>query len=784
MFPASGIAKGFEGEYMKFIAVERTAAAEIISDRTLQSTDFEAGRTLGNVLVLQISEALVSPRLKIMSHQDGLFFLSRTEESSDFVIFDLETSQLFAQGTPLSKAVLYFQRVLRFAIKVWSNLRVTLHERILSNSRAVLFPFPMSQFHGFRIVFDLAPGSKRQAKRPAEGRSILVYKSGFDEGGGPSEEVSLTNFRNFLDARKTISTNKNSKASSAEKSGIQSLKITSLDEHKPEHDSGLFQGYERWMTLLTDQQKDFVSTPLHAPHRIEGPAGTGKTISLILKAITALHESEEQSKPYKALLVTHSEATRRTIEQVIEANDPWAYLHKDPIMNLQTLKLATLQQLCGELLNREISESEFLDRDALESKQYQVLLVSEALSAAMKEDYPTHKKFLSSEFDEFLAATEDWVLPEMFQHEISVVIKGRADEQLDSYRKLPVLKYGLPAQTAGDRGFVWRVFQKYQAQLQTSGQFDTDDIILTTIGQLDTPLWRRRRDREGYDGIFVDETHLFNINELSLFHHLTRSNTQSSIAYSVDRSQAIGDRGWTNESFDEALSPDPVTRDESSRTEVRSIFRCSPDIVDLAFSVTSSGATLFTNFDDPMKLASSLLTGEEERKCSPPLLITCPGDDQMIANAFKRADRLADEMETARSNIALVAFSSDLFAKATAYAETHNKPLELLKQRGDIETIHRAEKSGRFVLSMPEYVGGLEFDGVILIGVDDGRVPPIKTDQSAGSRNFLAFSSHNRLYVAITRARYRLEILATKERGPSPLLKPGLHDGILKKESC
>src|SRR6476660_985993 len=245
----------------------------------------------------------------------------------------------------------------------------------------------------------------------------------------------------------------------------------------------------------------------------------------------------------------------------MEANDPWAYLHKDPIMNLQTLKLATLQQLCGELLNREISESEFLDRDALESKQYQVLLVSEALSAAMKEDYPTHKKFLSSGFDEFLTATEDWVLAEMFQHEISVVIKGRADEQLDSYRKLPALKYGLPARTTSDRGFVWRVFQNYQAQLQTSGQFDTDDIILTTIGQLDTPLWRRRRDREGYDGIFVDETHLFNINELSLFHHLTRSNTQSPIAYSVDRSQAIGDRGWTNESFDEALSPDPVTRD-------------------------------------------------------------------------------------------------------------------------------------------------------------------------------------------------------------------------------
>jgi hypothetical protein len=264
---------------------------------------------------------------------------------------------------------------------------------------------------------------------------------------------------------------------------------------------------------------------------------------------------------------------------------------------------------------------------------------------------------------------------------------------------------------------------------------------------------------------------------------LSRSDKQYPIAYSVDRSQAVGDRGWTDELFEETLSPDAKVRENATSTEVKGVFRCSPDIVNLAFSVTSAGATLFTNFDDPLKLASSMFTDQEERKSSPPRLMMYSSDDEMIIKAFAAAETLSIELGSSRSEVALIAFTDDLFRKAQDYGATHNKPLELLKQRGDIDVIHRAQKSGRFVLSTPEYIGGLEFDGVVLIGVDDGRVPPSKTLGSPDSTNFLNYAAHNRLYVAITRARYRVEILTIKERGPSPLLRSALDSGLLLSES-
>jgi UvrD/REP helicase N-terminal domain len=767
---------------MRFLAVEKGAADEIISDRLLQSVDFDSGRALAEFIQNLDLSAKFSSRLRVDRRSDGVFLLPGKGDGTDFVVFDLERCGLFEKQQSPPDSLLYFQKVLRFAVKYWGNLRLSATEKIFPNStRAVVFPFPISQHTSFRISIELAPDERRQARRSPEGRSVLVYRSGVDEGGGLQEKVQLTNFRRFVDAKQVV-TAESSAGEPGTPPHITSLTVTALDASLVSKISP-YQGYEKWLELLTVKQKKFVLADLDAPHRIEGPAGTGKTLCLVLKSIAGLHAAVEANCEHKALFITHSEATRRTVQQLVETNDQHNFLNASAATDLQSLELTTLQQLCAGLLQRDVSETEFLDRDAMESKQLQLLYVNEAFNSVMREDYETYKKILSPQLNHLLKETDPWAMTEMLQHEISVVIKGRAEEQLENYRKLPPLKYGLPAAGAADRGFIWIIFRQYQSQLQTAAQFDTDDIVLTTIGQLDTPIWRRRREREGYDAIYIDETHLFNMNELSLFHYLSRSDKQYPIAYSVDRSQAIGDRGWTDELFEEIISPDTKARQGVTRTVVRGIFRCSPEIINLAFSVTSAGATLFTNFDDPLKLATSMFTGEEERKSSPPRFVACTSDEEMIIEAFLRAEKLTEEMGVHRGDVALIAFTDELFKMAHEYAIEHTKPLELLKQRGDIELVQRAQKSGRFVLSTPEYVGGLEFDGAILIGVDDGRVPPTKTLDSPESTNFLNYAAHNRLYVSITRARYRIEILGVKDRGPSPLLSNALDSNILLRGS-
>jgi hypothetical protein len=413
----------------------------------------------------------------------------------------------------------------------------------------------------------------------------------------------------------------------------------------------------------------------------------------------------------------------------------------------------------------------------MESKNVQLLYVTEALKEVCEKDLETHRPFLSKEFVDALDSEDEWTLSEMLQHEISVVIKGRAEEDLDKYRRLPLLNYGLPLRSEADRGFAFIVFKLYQEKLKAAAQFDTDDIVLTAIGQLNTPIWRRRRQREGYDSLYLDETHLFNMNELSVFHYLNRSEAIHPIAYSVDRSQSLGDRGWSDESFSNAFSSSQP--DTETRTVIRSVFRCAPEIVNLAFAVTSSGATLFTNFDDPLKVAASAFTDQEERKSAVPTYSSYVNDEEMVRAAFVHAERLTREIGCSRHEVLIVAFDPFLMDQISRAAAEMNKPVEVITQRGDSEVVKRAERSGRFVLGLGDYVGGLEFSGVVLVGVDHGRVPPTRSQSSIESANFLSYSAHSRLYVAITRAKYRVEILGVRDRGRSRLLGPAIVNNAL-----
>lgn len=361
------------------------------------------------------------------------------------------------------------------------------------------------------------------------------------------------------------------------------------------------------------------------------------------------------------------------------------------------------------------------------------------------------------------------------------MIKGRAGEDLENYKKLPKLSYGLPVSSAGDKAFAFLIFKAYQRRLQASGQFDTDDVVLSALNQLDTPIWRRRRAKEGYDAIYVDETHLFNINELSVFHRLTRTQDTFPIAYSADVTQSLGDRAWADVSFAEALNPNASgVADKENQTTFSSIFRCSPDIVNLAFSVTSAGATLFTNFHDPLAAASSAFTDEEERKSLFPAYVLVPNDEALFKECFSIAEKYAEEMDSSKGDVAIVVFGTELFGEAERYVREANKPVEVLKQRGDVEVVNKARTTGKFVLSTPDYIGGLEFDAVILIGIDKGRVPPKFSYASADSDNFVSYATHQRLYVAITRARFRVAVLGVKPRGVSDVLSSAVTHGLIK----
>jgi superfamily I DNA/RNA helicase len=760
---------------MSFIAVRRDAMEEIISARLLQSTEFLDGLQLAKALQTQ-QPADVSTRVFMKAVKSGLFLYGDRPNETQFVVFDTEQCAGFRPGDSLPNSLLYLQKALRFAAKYWQGVVLSLTERVFPDvSRGVIFPFPISQQTDIRLVIDLAPDGDRLAKRGKAGRYLLVFRAAEGAGNG-NEAATLGTFRRFVDELEVVQdqlTGVNSETRGVSISALSSTTLVEIDGKIDPH-----QAYETWLHLLTTDQMNFVTSELVAPRRIDGPAGSGKTVSLSLAALHAMITAEKKKTDYQAIFITHSEASRRSIETMLMSMGGERFMSPD--LMLRRLQVMTLQGYCAEILRTEISSTELVDPDALDAKQLQTMYVEEALKL-VKAELPTFERFMSPGFRDYIEQEEIDLKISMLRHEIAVVIKGRSRESFDIYKRVPALSTGLPINNEADKGFVWRVYERYREQLEIGGQFDTDDVVLTALSQLSTPIWRRRRGRHGFDAVFVDETHLFNMNELSVFHHLTKSEVQFPIAFAVDRSQAIGDRGWVDDIDVSVLVP-RAQNVKASKTDLRSIFRSSPDIVNLAFTITSSGANLFTNFEDPLLRAHSNMSFEEEKKAKTPSYRDFATDEAMIENAFIIADEMRSMMGTSRGEIAIIAFTEELFAKLQREATERGKPIEILKQRSDNEVAKRAKTTGRFILSLPDYVGGLEFDGVVLVGVDEGRVPPMLTSQRSESKAYMSYSAHNRLYVAISRARYRVVILGTKERGASLLLGAALASKALLRE--
>ncbi|MFO1174103.1 MAG: UvrD-helicase domain-containing protein [Paracoccaceae bacterium] len=764
---------------MKYICIDDGAVAELISGREYQSIDFEQGDKLIQALKGKVQFLARLGKITLFQDSEGVFLTtSGPWKNKKYLVIDCEQSALFTQ-LRASETLTSFQKLLRFCAKYWSNGILNMSEKIIpASTKAVVFPLPYTNSSPFRIAIERAPLHERLKKRDLDGHFLLVYKSGNEGANSSSETAAETNFRRVVDRlediyRTTADIAKNSNA-------LQSMSGVGLTElsSTPDSNRSFHMPYREWSNLLTAPQRRFIYSPSDSPHRLIGPAGTGKTLSLILRCVHLLQQAEREKRTFRALIITHSEATRETIANALATIDTAGFNQRDLNSDAVALTVETLASLCAKFLSQTISETEFIDRDAQDSKLLQQMYIEQAVSISREKDYASFRTHLSETFRNQIESLSDGDLAPLVQHEISVLIKGRAGDSFDVYKNCPPLKYGLAISNDSDKGYAFNVFQRYQDQLETSNQFDTDDVVISAIGQLDTPIWRRRRLREGFDFIGIDETHLFNINELHVFHHFTRRVGDFPISFTLDPAQAVGDRGWSDvvplsEMFGSGIS------DSTEQTEYTAVFRCSPAITAFSESVLASGATLFTTFRNTIGDSQSVFTPEEERRSQPVAYEQFPDDDSMIAGAFAFAEELQDKTGSGRSQTLITTLSDDVLKRLKTYSTALNKPVTFLERRGDFTRVKQAEKSGHIVIGHADFVGGLEFNVVVIVGVDRGRVPFEGETRDSNSKSYASYSAHNRLYVAASRAKYALGILGVMSRGPSDLLRNAANHGLI-----
>lgn len=528
--------------------------------------------------------------------------------------------------------------------------------------------------------------------------------------------------------------------------------------------------YPDWMSdhgPITKQQRRVIAHQVKRPLRIHGPAGSGKTLVLILKCLKLLRDAQDQKRRCHVLLVLHSTEMRSTVRAAIEAIDDRALLaatREDP----QFFDVETLHGWCIRELGLEHGPKYVLESDPTASRARQRALLEEALDVAIEEEYKQFKSIVSRDLAAWVEGDRNRLLRGL-QYEIAIRIKGRGFRRRDrdGYVNNALNSFVGRGENRYDRQFLFRVYSIYEERFEREGLLDTDDVVLSMAARLGTSLWDRQRKDLGYDYVMVDETHLFNENERRVLPLLCRdTSTLLPIVMTWDEAQSIGGR--------RSLGLEQVGIEHSEKRMLTFVHRSCPAIFALARDLVERGPLVFSEFETSEPLAA--MSAKEAKRCAKPQLVYGKGEDGVLTQVMAACHDLKAHF----SRIAVITFDVSLKTRVLDRASSMTGAVYHVRERGEL--IGAIPRPGVYVM-LPEACGGLEFDGVIVAGVDEGLVPMPTGDLGPEGCLYLEELAYTELYTAVTRAKYRLLFICDALRGSSHILREPLSAGLIDEST-
>ncbi len=754
---------------MKYLLFDENAISTYVSESRLQSIEYPDGLSfIKHICGKQSSEMFYNTRIEYT--KDGILFVGRRKKENppseiDKHIFciDLTSCALLNEETNPARLLNIIQKTFRLTLKIWNRYPFSASERI-NETKSILFPFSITDHH--RLVIERSNQVPRLESRGII-FPLLAYKYNAEEPGQILDVVETDVLRQageeYAEKKYSLQNQLEIALSSGEKTNNTSPLGYIEANMCVGRDDFIYWEYDRQLEALTESQRKVVEYgAIDTPLRVDGAAGTGKTISLIMRAYRLLTINREKKLPFHIIFFAHNESTALRNQEVFSL-----YKDSDYFLSLQSeqsICFTTLLAFCCKFAH--IEETAIIESNAADAKTYQLMMIDEVVKHAHKTNrIKTYRPLLSPEvyslFD--TEKTDCTTLANMLQHEFSIQIKGRTDCSIESYLELETIPNGIPCKTKPEKELIFSLFVDYQKMLQVQGNFDVDDVTIEAISHLNAPIWRRKRQIEGYDYILADEMHLFNLNEQSVFHFLSKDMSTRNIplCFALDYSQAIGDRGNVSHDYISSGSFGNVKEEK-----LCTLFRNSPQIIDFCASIAASGTLMFgTTFSNPYVNMQYHFTHAEETKMQIPELHMYVNDDAMIADLANQLGELMKSLQCKPRDIAIIAFDSKwLSNEGVQLLEViTGKKYALLDQTVSVP-------SEQYILASPYAINGLEFHAVVLLGVDEGRLPQT-TGTGDISQHFLKYSAYNMLYLSSSRAKYRVTIMGSELKGESSCLE-------------
>ncbi|MGB6009493.1 UvrD-helicase domain-containing protein [Castellaniella sp.] len=455
--------------------------------------------------------------------------------------------------------------------------------------------------------------------------------------------------------------------------------------------------FEEWLPLLNDRQKEIIQQPPMTSVRIVGPAGSGKTLALCLRAIHEIHSAADAGRSVRVLFATHSWTMAEHID------DTLSYLNSgNPVTGITVYPLL---QILNDIIGGSMLKGlKVLGDDSTAGRRLQLGYLSDSLQkitpidrAVLDAQYlsPLHRSALDG--DE-TAKTE---LLEYLYEEINGVLladglipgdRKKEEEYLSRTRSddLP------PFPSRGDRGLVLLAYRDFLLQLREREFITTDQLVSDATKVLETFAWGVKRESDGFDIIFIDELQLFDAQERFAVALLASSFESTAFVTAEDPSQGVFS------SILPSWQKDVPTRVNRKSIELNSPVRFTPAILAFVYR-------LYLAF--PLNAQGLVIEKVEDDKDRPNLIKLSPHDSiasrikLIIQNNLSKIDR--------DSRIAIISLDGAAPDLARGLKNAGIPNISEVLSLDDIDKLSYSRRS--IVVSEWQFLGGTQFSHVIVV---------------------------------------------------------------------
>lgn len=532
--------------------------------------------------------------------------------------------------------------------------------------------------------------------------------------------------------------------------------------------------YYQWLEEISDDQRAFIEAPTDRSIRLRGPAGSGKTLALSLKAVKEALDvrANDAASDSRILIATHSWALAAQIDASISSMGLGSF---DEIDVFPLLEIA-------RLLSPGYKDTDpglkLIGEDSFSGKRDQLYEISELLEEFVETDWITYRltvnkdlrhRFDSKNVEEKQALTWDLLLEFGSVIGAAAIFPGAGSES--KYFQLQRMSWMLPLPSRQDKQLIFALYCRYMDRLEDRSLITSDQVLADFISHLETHAWNRTRKVIGYDLIFVDEFHLFNPIERQVLHYLTRDVlSYPSIFMAVDPRQSPSEAfiGVAAEGTLSSASIADAALDNVDHIELNTVHRFSPQILHLVKHVHHAFPTLELGEEwdiDFSAIESAQADG------SVPSLTTSASRNAEETDIYRSVQDLYGGGRIALAIVDIRQWDrfSDLASRINQSTKYH---VTTITGRSDIEGLGYRRRG--LVVGPAEYLAGLQFETVLVAGLPDLQASNITVNERSRLLSLL--------YLAISRAEREVRLFVNDDDGGSPeVLVRAVANGFLTK---